>query len=224
MKTNFLVCALCAAIASADSSAKIYHRIWIPSSPPPSFSLRAIIHLGSLGPVLTPAPENEIVHLSDRVDGSLYQIALEREGDTSETDWDLSSVKACHLAGAESDVLHLHILHSNKEIYALDYFVRPTPHDGGCPKALPGARSEVSFKNTTVLIRSSSIPPSPEFRAPPQLSPKGEPIQPEPEKSFIQKYWMYIALGLVTLVLTGGGAPDDEPSGQPGQVPATGGR
>ena len=33
----------------------------------------------------------------------------------------------------------------------------------------------------------------PELHAPPPLTPQGEVVQPIPEKSFLQKYWMYIA-------------------------------
>jgi hypothetical protein len=36
----------------------------------------------------------------------------------------------------------------------------------------------------------------PELRAPPPLSEKGEPIKPLEEKSFLQKYWIYIAIFL----------------------------
>jgi hypothetical protein len=30
------------------------------------------------------------------------------------------------------------------------------------------------------------------LKEPPQLSPQGDVVQPVPEKSFIQKYWIYI--------------------------------
>ena len=32
----------------------------------------------------------------------------------------------------------------------------------------------------------------PELRAPPPLTPEGQVVTPEPEKTFIQKYWIYI--------------------------------
>lgn len=40
---------------------------------------------------------------------------------------------------------------------------------------------------------------SPGLRQPPPLTPQGTIVQPEPEKSFIQKYWIYIAVVLVAL-------------------------
>lgn len=41
----------------------------------------------------------------------------------------------------------------------------------------------------------------PELRAPPPFTPQGEVVKPVPEKSFIQKYWMYIA-ALVLILRT----------------------
>jgi len=51
----------------------------------------------------------------------------------------------------------------------------------------------------------------PELRKPPPLTPQGEPVQPVPEQSFIQKYWIYILIALGALVLTGGGEPEEVP-------------
>ena len=71
--------------------------------------------------------------------------------------------------------------------------------------------------NSTILLRSSDFPPSyvsslsveiyptkhilyrPQLHAPPPFTPEGEVVQPVPEKSFIQKYWMYIAALLLIL-------------------------
>lgn len=40
-----------------------------------------------------------------------------------------------------------------------------------------------------ILIEPDSRP---ELRSPPPLTPEGQVITPEPEKSFLQKYWIYI--------------------------------
>lgn len=74
--------------------------------------------------------------------------------------------------------------------------------------------------NTTILLESTHTPPlyeitpifcllplpthsspyfRPELRKPPPITPAGQPIQPVPEKSFIQKYWMYMATIVVVL-------------------------
>ena len=39
----------------------------------------------------------------------------------------------------------------------------------------------------------------PELRAPPPLTPEGQIVTPEPEKSFLQKYWIYILAVMVVL-------------------------
>ena len=39
----------------------------------------------------------------------------------------------------------------------------------------------------------------PELRSPPPLTPEGQVVTPEPEKTFIQKYWVYILAFMVVL-------------------------
>lgn len=39
----------------------------------------------------------------------------------------------------------------------------------------------------------------PELRSPPPLTPEGQVVKPEPEKTFLQKYWVYI-LALVIIL------------------------
>lgn len=73
----------------------------------------------------------------------------------------------------------------------------------------------------------------PELRPPPPLTPEGQVVTPEPEKSFLQKYWIYILAFFVFLgqfsllshhssrLLTGTvavtpGAPEEEGGGGPG--------
>ena len=40
---------------------------------------------------------------------------------------------------------------------------------------------------------------SPQLRAPPQLTTEGKPVEPPQEKTFIQKYWIYMVVGLLAL-------------------------
>jgi hypothetical protein len=52
------------------------------------------------------------------------------------------------------------------------------------------------------VVRLSAIrlyPHRPELRTPPPLTAEGQPLQPIPEKSFIQKYWIYILVALGAL-------------------------
>ncbi|KAJ3563367.1 hypothetical protein NP233_g8985 [Leucocoprinus birnbaumii] len=97
----------------------------------------------------------------------------------------------------------------------MDYFVSPIPPDGSCPKTASRSKSSglspfavfaqnLRGLNTTVVLKSPHVPPLPELRKPQPVTPTGQPVQPVPEKTFIQKYWMYIAVAFVALLLTGG--------------------
>ena len=39
----------------------------------------------------------------------------------------------------------------------------------------------------------------PELKTPPPLTPEGQVVQPIPEKSWLQKYWFYIAIFFVAI-------------------------
>ncbi|KAL0949411.1 hypothetical protein HGRIS_009471 [Hohenbuehelia grisea] len=146
---------------------------------------------------------------------ALYQVAL--EADTDQELWQTSSVKLCHLQQLKSETLILHATESHNSVpYALDYFVAPVLSDGSCPPLEQNSPSpfhvfatKLSQLNTTVTVRNARLPPLPELRVPPPLNEAGEPVKPPPEKSFIQKYWMYIVPVLLALLLTGG--PEEAP-------------
>ncbi|KAI0347532.1 hypothetical protein BDW22DRAFT_1425551 [Trametopsis cervina] len=157
----------------------------------------------------------------------LYQLALEHPGDTHSSQWHVSSVKACHLPTSTSEHLTLHLPSTpSAPPFALDYFLAPVPHDGACPRtaaAAPegegeeegegqsagaGAFAGVARLNSTVRVLAPRVPPLPILKTPPPLSREGAPIAPPPEKSFLQKYWVYIAVGLAALTLAPG--PSEE--------------
>jgi len=54
----------------------------------------------------------------------------------------------------------------------------------------------IVFLNQAIANASKTRP---ELRTPPPLTPEGEVVQPVPERSFLQKYWMYLAAVLVAL-------------------------
>ncbi|KAE9397153.1 hypothetical protein BT96DRAFT_823741, partial [Gymnopus androsaceus JB14] len=136
------------------------------------------------------------------LDRVLYQVALERE----DAEWEVSSVKLCHLPFITTEYI---ILHSSQvsSPYGIDYFVSPIPNDGSCPKlgSVPASFASpfqaLNKLNTTVVHKSATLPPLPQLRAPPPLTAEGAPVQPAPEKTFIQKYWMYGAAILVALCM-----------------------
>jgi len=116
-------------------------------------------------------------------------------------------------------------LAGNGEPYAINYFLSPVPPDGGCPftteteiRVIP----PIAFPNTTVNAQRPRLPPLPELRSPPPLTPEGQVVTPEPEKSFIQKYWIY-ALAFVVIIAMAPAPPEEEGGAGPGG-PGRGGK
>jgi len=201
-------------------SVRVHHRIFHPSIAPVPYTLKATVDTS--GPTLdhSAGATNDLHAFSQiirGVDDALYQVALESDDlGTSQTDWVVSSVKACHLRSAISDTVILY-MSTTHEAYNLDYFVSPVPHDGSCPDSLVEARPVLS--NTTVHVWQPRLPPLPELRTPPPLTPQGEVVQPEPEQSFLQKYWMYMVGALLVMILAPSPPEEGERSGQARAAP-----
>lgn len=53
--------------------------------------------------------------------------------------------------------------------------------------------------NSTISLRYPRLPPLPILRTPPPVTPEGLPVEALPEKTFLEKYWMYMAAALVAL-------------------------
>ncbi|KAF9268109.1 hypothetical protein L218DRAFT_892844 [Marasmius fiardii PR-910] len=208
----------------------VYHRFYIPHGEQdmaePEFIQRGTVVIeDNIGAATYQASPSTLENFSqfarelkedDERERIMYQVAIEREGR-----WDVSSVKWCHLPKVLEETLVLHMSESSTP-YAADYFVSPIPHDGGCP-AFAKNEDSVSVKfdnlaklNTTVVLKTARLPPLPELRAPPPLTPEGKPAETIPEKSFIQKYWMYVAAGLIALFMAGG-PPEEGQQGGGGQ-------
>jgi len=82
-------------------------------------------------------------------------------------------------------------LSSDNTVYHISYVVKPS-----------------STADTTVKVvpdRSIQKGPEPVLAAPVVVNPDGQPPVQEPEKTFIQKYWIYI-LPIIFILLTSGGA------------------
>ncbi|KAJ7283892.1 hypothetical protein C8J57DRAFT_1293889 [Mycena rebaudengoi] len=214
----FVVASLPLAWAT-DATFRVYHRIYEPNQPESLFLQRGAIVIPALGDAsFQPSSSlaQDLTQFADAlqaVKGALYQVALEREGDGGQ--WDTSAVQVCHLHQATSESFIIHTTPGDRP-YALDYFVAPTPHNGACPKksksksALHSFAHGIDSLNRTVVLRAARLPPLPELRVPPPLSPEGEPIIPPPEKSFFAKYWMYGLAILVALALSGGAEEEEK--------------
>ncbi|KAI9574694.1 hypothetical protein HD554DRAFT_2049235 [Boletus coccyginus] len=202
---------------------RVKHRVVHPNLPVTSWSelgtvaLPSLHSISPLGSSATLIPSDtgfrDLVQFTESVDpiveGAMYHVALERPGVTDDV-WPTSVVKACHLPGSTSAHITVHFSPSGLP-FAIDYFVSPVPHDGSCPP--PNTRKSYPAHNTTVILMSPRQPPQPELRTPPPLTAEGEPIAPAPEKSFLQKYWIYMVLIFGVLLISG---PVDEPAGNSG--------
>ncbi|KAJ8523422.1 hypothetical protein ONZ45_g132 [Pleurotus djamor] len=229
-----LASAFCAAAASADShqhqnAVVLHHRIHHPIAPQLPFSQRALVLPdSSFQPLQSPADyiAQVALHLDGlalNLDDLWYQLALERTDDKAEAQWDVSAVKLCHLASSKFEQVVLHASAGPESApFALDYFLSPVPHDGSCHQPtkkktkseplvaqLDSFASKINALNTTISVRLPGLPPLPELRTPPPLTETGEPVVPVPEKSFLQKYWLYIVAVLIALLMSGG-PPEEE--------------
>jgi len=78
----------------------LYHRIFHPNLPAQPYLERATVSLSSSTLVPSPSLANDLASFAETLENfqdkveALYQVALAREGDTSEAFWDYSSVKA----------------------------------------------------------------------------------------------------------------------------------
>ncbi|KAL4076102.1 hypothetical protein V8B97DRAFT_1924246 [Scleroderma yunnanense] len=194
------------------------HRVIHPNLPITTwseFGSIAVPSLPSISPSGTPVtfvPSESLLdglsefaeHVDPTLDEAFYQVTVQRPGMT-EAMWPVSIMKGCLMSMSTSSSITIHLSPLGEPL-GLDYFVSSVPYNGLCP---PSSETSKSYPvhNTTVLLKSSRSPPSPSLRAPPPLTPDGAPIPPVPEKSFLQKYWMYIAVVLVTLLISG--APEE---------------
>ncbi|TRM67660.1 hypothetical protein BD626DRAFT_534024 [Schizophyllum amplum] len=217
-----LFCALGLSTVVSALQLNVYHRVLAPTGPQSDFSLRGVISSSKDGDITyaSTGPLSDSVSALARAlptepaSTALYQLTLAPEGATAPEKWPVSSVKACHLASATAEMLVLHVAEdapADPVPFALDFFVAPTLPCTS--ETLAGALDAYAVRadtvNRTVTVRSPVLPPLPDLRTPPQISAEGAPVPPPVEKSFIQKYWMYMVAALIAILAMGG--PEDMP-------------
>ncbi|KAF8484918.1 hypothetical protein DFH94DRAFT_716929 [Russula ochroleuca] len=188
---------------------QLNHRLLHPSAPQSPFFPRASILPDAAGnPRIEPVPSVqadfeafatfETSHATD----ALYQLAIDLQGDSP---WLISSVKACHLVNTANEHLVLHVPYPGGTPFAIDYFLDSAPSHGKCPRGWASSPTLALPQNLTITVSIPNRPPLPQLRVPPPLTTTGDPVVQEPEKSFLQKYWLYIVLALGVLMITPGG-------------------
>lgn len=199
---------------------QLRHRVVHPNLPVTSWSefgtisVPSILSISPSGTPVTFVPSESLPgdlsefagHVDPTLDETFYQITVQKPG-MSEAMWPVSVMKACLMPMSTSSSITIHVSPFGEPL-GLDYFVSPVLPNGFCPP--PSETSKYyPVHNTTVFVKSPRSPPAPNLRAPPPLTQDGAPISPTPEKSFLQKYWIYIAIVFVTLMISG---PVEEPA------------
>lgn len=220
LATLWLCSASQAYAQDAPTQLYIHHRMVHPNLPVTywsNFGSISIPHPSSISPSGTPVtftPSetllDDLSKFAESVDPaleeSLYQVAVGRP-ELSEGIWPMSVMKGCLMSTSTSSSITIHLSPSG-EVLGLDYFLSSIPPNGSCPPSSDTANS-YPVHNTTVFVKIPSSPPSPRLRAPPPLTPEGVPVSPVPEKTFLQKYWVYIVIALAALLISG---PPEEPA------------
>ncbi|KAG1892319.1 hypothetical protein F4604DRAFT_1698847 [Suillus subluteus] len=170
-------------------------------------SFKFISPTGSHAPLsLAESLQDDLAEFADAVNpnmqGAMYHVAIE----LPESEGSVSSIKACLLPSSTSANIVIHFS-ATGEPFAIDYSVSPVPQDGICPVT---STESYPAHNASVVLKSPRMAPLPELRIPPPLTPEGEPVVPVPEKSFVQKYWIYMVVVLGALLISGPG--EDSPS------------
>ncbi|KAG0263322.1 hypothetical protein BG011_008951 [Mortierella polycephala] len=145
--------------------------------------------------------ELEDEDLSLKTPGSygFYQIQLRDDS----RKWDaMSSIKSCLLLASDfQEEITLH-LDQNREVFAFDYYTGAYKCEDEHKKEFP-LTSLDHFKNVKVDVATGHAGPKARYvRA--QAVKMDETGNPAVEKSFLQKYWMYIVPALVIMMFTGG--------------------
>ncbi|KLT40800.1 hypothetical protein CC85DRAFT_287075 [Cutaneotrichosporon oleaginosum] len=131
-----------------------------------------------------------------------YQVGLETPGGDMLT----TSTRAC-FAGDDARLV-IHLTPSGRPT-SISYTPLHVPNDGSCPAGgvpvsdSPELQIELAFPTRVY---------SPGLAAPPEVDEGGKVKEPEPEKTFLQKYGLMIA-GFMFVLLMNAGAPDPPQEG-----------
>ncbi|WVF71745.1 hypothetical protein IAT40_006553 [Kwoniella sp. CBS 6097] len=229
LATLALIALSSAASASSSSPQYTVHHRFLPH-PNPSTSTPPFIPLGRLslnedGSVdRVPLDAGSSVMGGSEDDGKgWYQVALSTEGPETlvgdeQDGWMIASTRSCYLASSRPKLSITSDLSttSSPTLEPLYISVSPSVSGGrGCPPgsnetsvSLPKSLDEIvwEFKWENNVVRGPSL------SAAPAVDPTTGTVKaPEPEKSFFQKYWMYV-IGVSLFLITQLG-PDEPKAG-----------
>ncbi|KAF9273961.1 ER membrane protein complex subunit 10 [Mortierella alpina] len=128
-----------------------------------------------------------------------YQIKLRDESRNWES---MSSIKSCLLVASDfQEKITLH-LDQNREVFAFDYYTSASACEEKHQKEFP-LKTLDHFKNVSIDIAPSQSGPKARY-ARAQGIKMDETGNPAVEKTFFQKYWVYIVPIVLVMLLTGG--------------------
>ncbi|KAF8605470.1 hypothetical protein BDV93DRAFT_521776 [Ceratobasidium sp. AG-I] len=185
----------------APTPVHVHHRVHLPGQAPAPFTPKGTVLLTPNGPSYAPAAafrDELTTWAASNNPHARYEVALETE--ESPDTWPRSSVKLCYVTAAKDEYFTMHKSVSG-DVFALDYHLSSVPKDGACPSA----PASLFIASTDIILKSPSPAFSPRLKTPPPLGADGQTIKPVVEKSFIQKYWMYIVPVLILLLVMPGG-------------------
>ncbi|CDZ96724.1 hypothetical protein [Phaffia rhodozyma] len=193
-----------------SSTLTIHHRLLSPSAPAP-FVPRLEVQLKDLTLVQS-VQDLSSGHPLGPVDlgrDIYYQVAIQRAGQP-ETDWSITSVKACHLLPStgrkETFELSVPFSGGDETSIQLSYSLSGISRDGSCPPVTPGSvvssTSPTDGFETNVQVVKAGSPTPLILASPVKLdAATGQAEVPPVEKTLIQKYWIYAVIPLAVLLL-----------------------
>ncbi|KAH7043608.1 hypothetical protein BKA57DRAFT_470209 [Linnemannia elongata] len=145
--------------------------------------------------------QEELDNAPEKTPGTVafYQIMLKDES----RGWQaLSSIKSCLLVASDfQERIALHLDHDRK-VFAFDYYTTSDLCSEENDKEYPIKSLDV-FKNVKVTIDAPQTAPKSNLHKA-QAIKVDETGKPEAEKTFFQKYWMYIMPVVIIFLFTGG--------------------
>ncbi|WVR07302.1 hypothetical protein IAU60_004343 [Kwoniella sp. DSM 27419] len=215
--TTLIPALLATAAAAAASQNQLYHRFQTHPSPnpPTPFVPLARLEPSEFAVVSVQFSSDGDVALDARDDGKgWYQVALSRDVSEDEGDWLIASTRACYLA-AGPPLIRIST-ESDPASRPIHLSLHPSPalRSSGCPASANGTSlglPKSSQEVTVEFVQPTIVVKGPQLAAAPNLDPTtGTVVPPPEEKSWTQKYWMYIlGIGIFFAITMG----PDEPKG-----------
>ncbi|KAI8602678.1 hypothetical protein EDD21DRAFT_371186 [Dissophora ornata] len=133
-----------------------------------------------------------------------YQIKLRDESRGWEA---MSSIKSCLLVASDfQEQITLH-LDQDRQVFAFDYYTSASKCENEDKKEFPLTSLDL-FKSVKVDLSTGNAGPKARYSRAQAIKIDNQTGKPEEEKTFFQKYWVYILPIVLVMLFTGGGEPE----------------